>query len=397
MANSYVISVSLGTGCYRHIQISASATLFQLHKIILSSFQFEDDHAHAFFMDNHIWSAGDPFFSMKMRGDELLTTEYTLADVMLAKGDKFKYLFDFGADWCFQCKVLRELEDRTDIPGVIRSVGQAPEQYPDFNAEDERIPQIYEQEQVEELYRNLPVPQSVVRLVRRYCEAASHLYGITPLWVVLELYNDQNDPISQEDFLQITEVMRHEANDFVILGAETLFDDAPVVDPIDREIISVMILECGLEEYYRLAEMQQGKAFVYLPKEQFLSYEDSEFFAMTPQRENMFRFLKKRERNANMVAEDALAAILLLLWLDAPVQAIVEGLEENNFAIRSKSAAKEFATLLQDLNNHTEKVANRGATPFDMVADLRHEVKKPPAEKVADKDPNQISLWGDDV
>lgn len=26
---NYVISVSLGTGCYRHIQISASATLYK--------------------------------------------------------------------------------------------------------------------------------------------------------------------------------------------------------------------------------------------------------------------------------------------------------------------------------------------------------------------------------
>ncbi len=43
---SYVISVSLGTGCYRHIQISAGATLNKLHKAILGAFGFEDDHAH---------------------------------------------------------------------------------------------------------------------------------------------------------------------------------------------------------------------------------------------------------------------------------------------------------------------------------------------------------------
>ena len=31
---SYVISVSAGTGCYRHIQISKTATLHRLHKAI---------------------------------------------------------------------------------------------------------------------------------------------------------------------------------------------------------------------------------------------------------------------------------------------------------------------------------------------------------------------------
>ena len=41
---SFVISVSLGTGCYRHIQISANATLYKLHQAILKAFEFEDDH-----------------------------------------------------------------------------------------------------------------------------------------------------------------------------------------------------------------------------------------------------------------------------------------------------------------------------------------------------------------
>ena len=35
---SFVISVSLGTGCYRHIQISANATLYKLHQAILKAF-----------------------------------------------------------------------------------------------------------------------------------------------------------------------------------------------------------------------------------------------------------------------------------------------------------------------------------------------------------------------
>ncbi len=47
---SYVISVSAGTGCYRHIQISKTATLHRLHKAIIAAFDFEDDHEHAFFI-----------------------------------------------------------------------------------------------------------------------------------------------------------------------------------------------------------------------------------------------------------------------------------------------------------------------------------------------------------
>ena len=105
---SYVISASLGAGCYRHIRTGDQETLDRLHELILDAFDFDDDHAHAFFMD------------------------VTLRQLRLKKGDKFKFLFDFGDEWRFQCRVLRELEERTDIPGVIRTVGEAPEQYPDW-------------------------------------------------------------------------------------------------------------------------------------------------------------------------------------------------------------------------------------------------------------------------
>ena len=128
---SYVISVSAGTGCYRHIQISKSATLYKLHQAILDAFEFEDDHAHAFFMDNKTWSQADAYYSMKMDGDERLTKGRKLEKLNLAKGTQFKYVFDFGEEWRFQCKVLRELEEDTKIPLIVREVGESPEQYPE--------------------------------------------------------------------------------------------------------------------------------------------------------------------------------------------------------------------------------------------------------------------------
>ncbi len=78
LEESYVISVSLGTGCYRHIKIAA--------------------------------------------GDYL-------CDLGLYKDRKFKYLFDFGDEWRFQCKVLRAEPGAVKRPQIIRSKGTAPKQY----------------------------------------------------------------------------------------------------------------------------------------------------------------------------------------------------------------------------------------------------------------------------
>lgn len=72
----YVISVSLCTGCYRHIQIAASASLYRLHKAILDAFDFEDDHMHAFFMDNHLWSPACMYSSDTSEPEQRLTRSY---------------------------------------------------------------------------------------------------------------------------------------------------------------------------------------------------------------------------------------------------------------------------------------------------------------------------------
>lgn len=130
---SYVISVSLGRGCYRHIRISGSSTLFQLHEVILESVGFDDDHAHAFFMDNRSWSDWDSYYSRGVDTGLRLTDRAKLEKIGLYKEKPFKYVFDFGDEWTFQCKVLRVLEGDTGAPEVIKSKGEAPPQYGDFS------------------------------------------------------------------------------------------------------------------------------------------------------------------------------------------------------------------------------------------------------------------------
>ena len=144
---SYVISASLGTGCYRHIRIGEQETLDRLHGVILNAFDFDDDHAHAFFMDDRYWSGVRAYYADCVDEAEKYSSDVTLRQLQLEKGDKFKFLFDFGDQWRFQCKVLRELEENTDIPGVVRAVGEAPEQYPDWEDEYEEDDEEMESEE----------------------------------------------------------------------------------------------------------------------------------------------------------------------------------------------------------------------------------------------------------
>jgi hypothetical protein len=54
------------------------------------------------------------------------------------KGKKLLYLFDYGDEWRFivECKKIEENDGGT-YPRVLESKGEAPEQYPDYDEEDE--------------------------------------------------------------------------------------------------------------------------------------------------------------------------------------------------------------------------------------------------------------------
>ena len=134
-----VISVSLGTGCYRHIRVPEDILLEDLADVILWAFEFFNDHAHAFFMDNQAWSRRDSYYSPGLdlfdnQLDERHTDEFRLQDTGLRKDKKFKFIFDFGDEWIFQCRVLRTgepvtSEDQMDNAEIVRSKGEPPEQY----------------------------------------------------------------------------------------------------------------------------------------------------------------------------------------------------------------------------------------------------------------------------
>lgn len=130
--DSYVISVSPYSGCYRHIRLSGNTYLSELATAILDTFEFDDDHLYAFFMDNKAWSHEDTYYRNPDDYSERSCDDARLGDLHLEVGKKFLFLFDFGDEWRFQCKVLKVLQEETKDCQVIRSKGEAPKQYPDW-------------------------------------------------------------------------------------------------------------------------------------------------------------------------------------------------------------------------------------------------------------------------
>ena len=371
---SYVISVSAGTGCYRHIQISDRSTLRQLHTAIIDAFDFYCDEymAHAFFMANRFWSPKDAFFSDGI--DDMLrsTSKYTLKKLKVHSGDKFKYLFDFEEEHRMQCKVLRELQENTPEAKVIRSVGEDPQQHFGCdNAEDdsddffdEYFPEEYSKDVLEIMYERLGVPEETVSLLREYFDCAAELYGIIPLSKLLDIYNTHNTPISDNDFLRVAEVFRHERHTYAILGQEALYEDAPLSAPIDRELVAQHLYYDDLEDYYALAEGQQGKPFYIPEKEEFLRASTDQCYPETVQSKKMLAYLRKKKLLCP--PEEVLLEMQDLLNVDWEFNDIAEDLARLGLQCTSLQDAQTFFGLLADLNNHTRKLVNRGHAPVQL-------------------------------
>ena len=392
---SYVISVSAGTGCYRHIQISKSATLYKLHKAIISAFDFEDDHAHAFFMDNHYWSGYAAFFSMKMHGDERLTKSYKLEKLNLSKGDQFKYVFDFGDEWRFQCKVLREVDEQLDIPRVIRSVGESPEQYPQWADEDWMETEaddddMLTKEQLEELYAKLPLSETEILSLHRYMDAAARLYGLISLAKLREIYNAQNKPVDTETFIQVAALRDFNDNDYEIIERTDVPSNTPEelleAGEIAADYLFVDDPETSLRD---LRRQQKGKQYKSLPKAEFLKYADPDYYPVTPARTAMLKYLRRRASSLSLPVESFCTAIQEIIVIDAPMQEVINIVEAEGLVFNKHWDIGEFAALYKDLNNTTHKHANCGHTPNEMFA--MSDRGKKLAERIAPVD--QMSLF----
>lgn len=406
---SYVISVSLGTGCYRHIQISASATLYRLHQAILNAFEFEDDHMHAFFMDNKRWSQWDCYVSSKSEATDRLTKRYSLQKAGVAKGKRFLYLFDFGDEWVFQCKVLREIDEKTDIPGVIRSVGEAPKQYPDYDEdwdeeawdveaeipiipidpkqpriftdadfppppEDEEIWPDYDYEGFPTLHsavetlkalEKLPLPQGVWSRLWNYFEAAARLYGVIPLRKLLEIYNRHNNPISEELFLEFAEILRHDYRPFSILNCDALKNHAPMDTPLDWEIVAEYVYANDINDYYLFTKLQGDTPFRILQKEDFLRYAKPDYHPNTVQVKAMRKYLKTI-LDCNEDVENILMCMQEQCEVDMGLEDTLDILGEEGLQFEKKKDLNAFLSLYWEVNDHTRKCVNRGYTPAEL-------------------------------
>lgn len=137
MKKKYTLKVypaGLGKEVYRVIEISGEHSLDDLCRVILTAFDFVDEHLYEFCMDNKMYS--DYSYQSDPKEDEP-STRVKLDKMGLRVKQKFSLHYDFGDDWMFTITVqsIVATEDKVG-PQIIKGKGSV-EQYPGWDEEDD--------------------------------------------------------------------------------------------------------------------------------------------------------------------------------------------------------------------------------------------------------------------
>lgn len=367
-SKAYVISVSLYKGCYRHIKISGGATLCELSSAILDAFEFDDDHAHAFFMNNKKWDDSESYFSSEIEDEERFTDKFTLDKLSLQEGRQFKYLFDFGDEWTFQCKVLHILDEKVELPIVIRTVGEAPSQYEAMDGEG--INNHDAPEELDKLYEKYGLSREKADTLRDYFFALSFLYDIIPLSKAYEIISaDMDEPLDIEQFNGFADIYKYnQSNHYLsVVPGNELFDEDEIPEYNEKFIvIEYLLIYEDDDEFYYIFEMQRNKPYYIPPKGELLNYKDEGYFTQTHETEAMERFLKRVYNKSDEFIRETLETIIIMSKIpDMKIGEIIDELERMKLSMTEKRLT-EFMPLYLNLYNNTRMPVNRGYTPNEL-------------------------------
>jgi len=138
----YTLKIKCVWGMYlqkpfeRTIEIDSATTLNDMHNVMQSLTDFDNDHCYDFFIGKTPRDIGNTLGSDDEFGAASKKLKrIRLADVFpLPTGHHLFYWFDFGDDWKFQISLKKtsQKEAGAKYPRVIAEKGPSPVQYPDI-------------------------------------------------------------------------------------------------------------------------------------------------------------------------------------------------------------------------------------------------------------------------
>jgi hypothetical protein len=144
MTTIHTLRVSLRARLYRDIEISSVATLHDLAETIVRAFGFDMDHAFGFFskLTGNVFQSPiryELYADADTAGSSESVKRTRIEQAFSTVASKMTFLFDYGDEWHFKVEVIGigNPEPKARYPKVIKTVGDAPPQYPGADNDNE--------------------------------------------------------------------------------------------------------------------------------------------------------------------------------------------------------------------------------------------------------------------
>ena len=232
-------------------------------------------------------------------------------------------------------------------------------------------PETYSRRVLNQMYRTIPLKDTTFRLLRKYFNALANLYGVVPLRQAYKIITDQNPKlVTRDEFLAFSEVARHECEDYYLLGLDELYIDGPdSVDPMERELIDIALVDESLDRYHELLRQHQDKPYFIPKKTALLAYEDAFYCEPTPQASSLRYFLSERLHIEDTKADSIMEELIYSCrCLDAGIADVLQRMNQIGVTFKKKGLSEEFIMAYQDFHNNTRMQANRGYTPNELLS-----------------------------
>lgn len=121
---------------YRDVVIKHTQNFFDLHQIILKSYEFDSKHQATFYRSNDNWQRGREIslekYDKKYRVEPLLMHETVIGSEIKDPNQKFIYVYDFNRNWSFLIELInvsKEEHASVSYPALFKTEGIPPSQY----------------------------------------------------------------------------------------------------------------------------------------------------------------------------------------------------------------------------------------------------------------------------
>jgi Plasmid pRiA4b ORF-3-like protein len=134
---THVFRASLRPKVYRDFEIPSANNLYDLGGVIVQVFGFDFDHPFGFYSkpSGRVFDSPVKYELFADMGEsEARSVKRTrIVEAFPTVGAKMTFLFDYGDNWQFRIEVIGQnrKEPGVKYPRLLKTIGAAPEQYPD--------------------------------------------------------------------------------------------------------------------------------------------------------------------------------------------------------------------------------------------------------------------------